>query len=202
MAVDFKSLGINTQGAFVAGAVALVFSFFSRFNSIDLGPYGSGGISAWHSYATLGMLLLIVGVAVIAVRVFAAHVLPADVPWNLVALVAIVLGTILVILRGLTYDVANPGWSGYIVFIATLALSYFAFALFKESGEKIPEFNKGGGTGTRAAGQTPTAQTPPPAAPQAPPVPPAAPPAAPQTPPTPPAPPASGPPTPPAPPAS
>jgi hypothetical protein len=186
MAVDFKSLGINTQGALVAGAVALVFSFFSRFTSVDLGPYGSGGISAWHSYATFGMLLIIVGVAVIAAKAFAAQTLPAEVPWNLVALATIALGTILVILRGLTYEIANPGWSGYVVFVATLALTYFAFALFKDSGEQIPEFNKGGSSTPPVAGPTP---------PAAPPVPPTAPPAPPAAPPTPP--PASGPPAPP-----
>lgn len=145
MAVDFKALGINTQGALGAGAVTLIFSFFTAFNTLDLGPYGSGGISAWESYGTFAMLLFVLGVAVIAVKVFAAASLPDGIPWSLAALALVGVGTVLLILRGLTYSVANPGWSGYIVFIAAIATTYFAFALFKESGEKIPEINKGGG---------------------------------------------------------
>lgn len=142
MAVDFKSLDRNTQGALGAGVLTLIFSFFSSFNTVDLGPLGSGGFSAWHSYGVLAMLLIIAGTALIAAKVFAAESLPEAQPWNLVALALVGLGTILLIIRGFTWEYANPGWSGYVVFVTSIALTYFAFALFKESGEKVPEFNK------------------------------------------------------------
>lgn len=164
MAVDFKSLGINTQGALGAGALTLLFSFFSSFNTVDLGRFGSAGFSAWHSYATFGLLLIIAGIAIIAVKAFAAESLPTEVPWSLAALILVGIGTILVILRGLTYEVANPGWSGYLVFIGSIALTYFAFASFKESGEKMPEFNKPAGNAPSAGGTPPAATPPPPPA--------------------------------------
>ncbi len=104
MAADFKALDKNVQGALIAGGVTLLFSFFSRFNSVDLGPLGSGGFSAWHSYGVLAMLLVVAGVAIIALKAFSAETLPDGVPWSLAAFGAIALGTLLLILRGLTYD--------------------------------------------------------------------------------------------------
>ena len=142
MAADFKALDKNVQGALIAGGVAILFSFFSRFNSVDLGPIGSGGFSAWHGWGTFGMLLVVAAVAILALKSFSAETLPDGVPWNLAAFAAAALGTVILILRGFTYDFANPGWSGYIVFVATAALTFFAFTLFKASGDKIPEIKK------------------------------------------------------------
>jgi len=142
MAVDFKSLGKYEQGALAAGAVAIILSFFSRYLTADLGPLGTYGISAWHSYATLGMLLIVASVAVVVGKAFAGDDLPDGVPWNLVALATAGLGIVLVILRALTADAGDIGWSGWLLFIAGIALTVFTFLSFKESGEKVPEFNK------------------------------------------------------------
>jgi len=142
MAVDFKSLGKFEQGALVAGAVAIILSFFSRYLTADLGPLGTYGISAWHSYAVLGMLLIAASVAVVAGKAFAGDELPDGVPWNLVALATAGLGTILVILRAFTADGGDVGWSGWLLFLAGIALTAFTYLSFKESGEKIPEINK------------------------------------------------------------
>ena len=141
MAADFKALSKFDQGALVAGAVAILFSFFDAF------------VTAWYSFATLGILLVIVAVAVVAVKAFAAQNLPDGVPWRLVALATAALGTILLVLRPLTeggdvpsgmgVDVSvGPGWSGYIVWIAAIALTVFTALSFKDSGEKLPEVNK------------------------------------------------------------
>lgn len=169
MAVDFKSLNKYDQGALVAGAVAVVLSFIGSYvtASIDAGDDLPGvsydsGTNAWDSFATLGMLLVILAVAVVAVKAFAAGSLPAGVPWNLVAFAAAALGTVLLVLRAFTYgdggagalgvDVSvGPGWSGWLLFIATIALSVFAFLSFKASGEKIPEINRKDGTPPPAA---------------------------------------------------
>lgn len=145
MAVDFKSLGKYEQGALVAGVVALLFSFFDRYVSASYLSV-TVGTNAWTSYATLGMLLILAGTAVVAVKAFAKEQLPAGVPWNLAALALSGLGTFLVILRALTAGGdAGPGWSGWLLFIAGIALTAFTALSFKESGEKIPEINKGGG---------------------------------------------------------
>ncbi|MGA8988759.1 hypothetical protein [Aeromicrobium sp.] len=144
MAADFKALSKNQQGALIAGGVSIILSFFPRFVAVDLGPLGSNGISAWHSYGVLAMFLILAATAIVAVRAFATGSLPDGPPWSLITLALAGLGTVLLILRSFTYGYSNPGWSGYLLFISTLALTYFAYLLFKESGEKMPEVNKKG----------------------------------------------------------
>ncbi len=153
MAADFKALDKNTQGALIAGGLATIVSFFSAYikasydgkiAGIDL----SYGISAWHSYATLGILLVIAATAIIALKAFAADSLPDGIPWNLAALGAAGLGLLLLILRALTVGgggsgvSVGPGWSGYLLWILVATLTWFAFNLFKASGEKMPEMKK------------------------------------------------------------
>jgi len=153
--MDIKSLGKFEQGALIAGVLAFVFSLFNAYVRVSVdggdslpGFNVSAGTNAWTSYATLGMLLVLVATAVIAVKAFAKDVLPAGIPWTLVALVAAGVGTILLILRALTAGGSapgvsvGPGWSGWVLFVATIVLTVFTALLFKESGEKIPEINK------------------------------------------------------------
>lgn len=163
MAADFKALSKFDQGALVAGALAILFSFFGAYVTASVkgaddipgvrGLDTSAGTNAWTSYATLGMLLVLVAVAVVAVKAFAAENLPAGVPWRLVALATAALGTFLLILRALTAGgdaggfgtvsvSVGPGWSGYLLFVATIALTVFTALAFKDSGEKLPEVNK------------------------------------------------------------
>lgn len=164
MAADFQALPRHDQGALVAGALAILLSFFGAFvtasvegsddipglSSIDT----SSGTNAWYSFGTLGMLLIVVAVAVVAVKAFAASNLPDGVPWRLVALATAGLGTLLVVLRGLTEgsgDIPDglgvsvdvgPGWSGWLLFVAAIALTVFTALAFRDSGEKIPELRK------------------------------------------------------------
>ena len=160
MAADFKALSRNDQGALVAGAAALLLSFFNAYVTVSLdggedlpGLSFSEGTNAWTSYATLGVLLLLVAVAVVAIKAFAAENLPAGVPWRLVALVAAGLGTLLLVLRAFTYggDVPSivsdsvdvgPGWSGWLLFVAAIALTVFTALAFRDSGEKVPEIKR------------------------------------------------------------
>lgn len=158
MAVDFKSLGKNDQGALIAGAVAIVLSFIGSYVTVSYdGPGGAGmagisaGTNAWTSYATLGMLLVVASTVVVGIKAFAKENLPDGVPWNLVAAATAGLGTLLLILRALFpggADLAGlsvgPGWSGYLLWIAVIALTVFTVLSFRESGEKMPGINKGG----------------------------------------------------------
>ena len=59
------------------------------------------------------------------------------------------LASLLLILRGLHREAmtdpvsaSGPGWSATLLWIAAAALTYFAFALFKASGDKMPEIKK------------------------------------------------------------
>lgn len=141
MATDFASLDRNKKASLIAGGLALILSFIGSYITISVATV-SVGISAWHSYATLGVLLVIAATAIVAVGAFAAENLPEGIPWNLAAFAASGLGAILIVLRALTESPAHPGWSGYLLFIAVIALAYFTFQLFKTSGEKMPELGK------------------------------------------------------------
>jgi hypothetical protein len=193
MPVDLNSIKKTDLGALVAGGLALVLSLIGSYISVSVDvPDGAegfgitddgGGVTnAWTSYATLGMLLIAVAVALVAVMVFAPHVLPAGVPFNLVAAAAAGLGTLLVLLRALTYSEssgfggievsAGPGWSGWLLFVATIALTVFAALGFKGSGEKAPWDNRNNAAygGSYGSGAVPPAGPPQPgAAPMAPP---------------------------------
>ncbi len=156
MAVDFKSLGKFEQGALVAGAVSIILSFIPKYVVVSIdggkdipGLSFSSGISAWHGWAFVGMLLIVAATAIVAVKAFAAENLPDGVPWNLVAAAAAGLGTILIIIRAFTVGDSGlgsvdvgPGWSGWLLFITTIAVTAFTFLGFKESGEKMPDINK------------------------------------------------------------
>ena len=153
MAVDFKSLGKWEQGALISGVVAIILSFISSYVTASYDGPGSlsvsDGTNAWTSWATLGILLVIASTVIVALKAFAKENLPDEVPWSLVALATAGIGTLLLILRavfpggpdapGLSI---GPGWSGWLLFIAGIALTAFTFLSFKESGEKIPEINK------------------------------------------------------------
>lgn len=204
MAVDFKSLGINKQGALISGALAIILTFFGAYIRVSGGGQSENVTNAWDGWGTLASLLLIAAVAIVAAKVFAADVLPREVPWTLVALALSVISALILIIKPFTVDVPSfvddisvgPGWSGWVLFVALIAFIVFLALLFKDSGEKMPEINRGG-TGNTPQAQTPpqthtpppAAQTPPPATPPAPPAgqtpPPAAPPQ--QQPPAPPA---------------
>ena len=146
MAADFKALDKNVQGAIIAGGVATIVSFISSYVSVSYDL--SYGISAWHSYATLGILLVIASTAIIAIKAFAADSLPDGIPWNLAAFGAAALGLLLLVLRAFTIGgggsgvSVGPGWSGYLLFVAVAALTYFTFTQFKASGDKMPEMKK------------------------------------------------------------
>ena len=156
MATDFKSLGKNDQGALIAGGLAILLSFIGSYVTVSYDGPGSvalgsvsAGTNAWTSYATLGVLLIVASTAIVAVKAFATDKLPEGVPWHLVAAAAAGLGTLLLILRALFPGGANvaglsigPGWSGYLLWIAAIALTVFTVLAFRDSGEKIPEMNK------------------------------------------------------------
>ena len=149
MAADFKSLGKNEQGALIAGGLAIILSFIGSYVTVSAGPISSG-TSAWDSYATLGVLLVIAATVVVALKAFSKETLPDGVPWSLVAVGAAGLGTLLLILRAFTYSDGGlgdavdigPGWSGWALFVAGIVLTVFTFLSFKESGEKMPDLNK------------------------------------------------------------
>jgi hypothetical protein len=162
MPVDLNSIKKTDLGALVAGALALLVSLFPSFLTAslegagDLGvldSYDGGGVSAWNGAGALGMLLVLAATALVAVKVFAQHVLPTGVPFNLVAAALAGLGTLILVLRILTKSESvesfgvtasvGPGWSGILLLLLTIALTVCTALGFKGSGEALPWHNSG-----------------------------------------------------------
>ena len=187
--MDLSKISPFNLGALAAGGFTLLISFIPFFYRVkvdgaeDLGISGlSDGINAWHELGVLAMLLFVLAVATVAVKVFAPEVVPAGVPASLVALALGVLSLLFLLLYALTVGPDIPAFAsdgvsaglsftGYLQFLTTIVFVVFTALGFRSSGEKIPDFNTGGGTPPQppTAGPTPPA---PPAGPT-PPAPPA-----------------------------
>ena len=176
MAFDAKTVTTNDWGVMGTAAGVFLFSLFGSYVTVSIDGddelFGdlSGGVSAWNSYATLGVLLLLAVGALAAARVFADLALPdIGVGWNLIAAAAAGLGALLLILRAFTYpdgfgvDV-GPGWSGYVVMLLAIAETAFAVLAFRTSGEQVPWQQRG----SAPAASTGTTYAPPAASPHTP----------------------------------
>lgn len=136
-----KEMSMYNQGSLAAGVLAIIFSFLPSYVTVSMLGF-SEGVNAWHSFATLGVLLIIAATALIAVKALAAESLPAEVPWYMIATAAAGLGTFLVLIRGVTVSHASMGWSGWVTVIFALVLTAGAAMSMVESGEKLPQANK------------------------------------------------------------
>jgi hypothetical protein len=162
MAFDPKTVRPNDWGVLGGAAAIFIVSLIPSYISYDYsgqfpGFDASGGISAWHSYATLGLLLLFAAGAIVALRVFEVTTLPEiGVGWAMITTALAGLGAILVILRALTVSSAfgvsvGPGWSGYLLMLLAIATTVFAALNFRESGEATPWADHGA-SGANARG--------------------------------------------------
>jgi hypothetical protein len=150
---DLKNLPRNDQAVLGLGILAFIASFFPFYGaSVKFGNVSaSSSITTWHSYAVLGILLVLAATVLAGAQVFAGSSLPT-MPLSANFLVAglSALGTLLIIIRGFTYDTASaPGasvglkWGFYFVMIVCLAQAVFAVMRLRESGEALPWESRG-----------------------------------------------------------
>ena len=141
MAGESGSLSTNERGVLIAGAVAALLSFFPGYITVTFdGPGFDASYSAWGS-ATVGMVLLLGGAALIGIEALSDGTLPGVIPWHLIAVAAAVLGTFLIIVRALTAGSSapganvGPGWSGWLLIVAAITMTVFAVLSFRDSDE-------------------------------------------------------------------
>lgn len=158
---DFRQLPRNDQGVLAAGVLAFVASFFPYYgytvsgrSGAFLGVNASHSWTAWHSYATLGLLLVLAATLVAAAQVFASQALPAaNVSWNVVVLGLSALGTVLFVIRSFTFDSGDIGplsyglrWGAYVVMLLMLGQTAFAYLRMRAAGDAMPWAQHGGAT--------------------------------------------------------
>jgi hypothetical protein len=156
-AVGGRDVGTNDLGVMAAGAAALVFSFLPYVGvSYKVKGFGGGSahINAWHGWAFLGLVLVVAAAAVVAARVFADVTLPTmPVGWHVLVAGAAGLGTLILLLRGLSWGGAEFSglgtsyssgmrWGGYLLVLAGLVETAFAVLALRASGESV-SFDRG-----------------------------------------------------------
>jgi hypothetical protein len=160
---DLKQINRNDQVILGAGILFLLLSFFAPFYGVSYhgagGFHGSASVTAWHSYGFLAVLLIIIAVGIVAARVFANASLPKlPVGPNVLIAGLALLGTLLLLLRGLTYNSGSgPGysyglkWGAWVLYILAIAVVVGAILNLRASGEKIAwdptAMNKGAASG-------------------------------------------------------
>lgn len=161
-----RQLPRNDQLFLGAGVLVFIASFLPWYGvSYNLSfagvkSSGSASINAWHSYATLGLLLILAATIIAAVMVLSANTLPElGVSWNVVVMGLSVAGALLVVIRSLNLPSASgPGasvglrWGGWVLLIACVAHAVLAVMRMRASGETMPWVHHGG-----AAPQPPAA---------------------------------------------
>jgi hypothetical protein len=187
---DLKQIKRNDHLVIGGGIVAFLASFMP-YLGWSYGPF-SYSVNAWHSFAILGLLFIFAAAVITALRVFGNTSMPSlPVGPNVLVAGLAILGTLLVLIRGLTVTHYSLQWGGYLVLLAGIAEAVGAFMNFQASGEKVAwdatAINRGA-TGGGAPAATPNppqgaAPTYPPAAPSYPPAAPSYPPAEPAQPP-------------------
>lgn len=145
---DISSINRNDLAVMIAGAVALISSFFPFYGaSVSGGGFHvSSSVSAWHSYGFLGVLLLLLGAIAIAVKTFAAGSVPSlPIGIHVLAGGLAAVGTLILLIHGVAYSHPDiPGvdwgmkWGAYVIIIVGIAESVFAFLGARESGEQMP----------------------------------------------------------------
>ncbi len=108
MSDTWKNLS-RTDRIRIGAAVVFVISSFLPFVGVSVGALGGGfrisvSIDAWHSFALLGVLLVLVAIAAWAVQRFSSLELPTGrVEWSVAIPALAAVGTILIALRAITY---------------------------------------------------------------------------------------------------
>jgi hypothetical protein len=177
---DLKQINRSDQLIVGGGIVAFIASFLPYVGaSINIaGFHYSVHENAWHSYAILGLLFIFVGAGIAAARVFGNASMPAlPIGVNLLVAGLAALGTLLVLLRGLTAGShISIQWGGWILILAGIVETVGGVMNFRTSGEKMAwdatAMNRGAAAGSAAPAapyppQQATAPTYPPAAPPA-----------------------------------
>jgi hypothetical protein len=117
--------------AVALGVIAFVASFFPYvgFSGKLSGFTFSVSINAWHSYAIAGLFLLVGAAVAVAIGISTASANPsAKAILDLVGACMAALGTLLIVVRALSYSQLNVKWGGWVLIVAGAAETLAAAA--------------------------------------------------------------------------
>ncbi len=144
MADGGSPLSKNERGVLVAAAVAAVLSFIPAYIQVKFDGKGFDMSSnAWTGSATIGMMLVLGGAALIIIEALSDGTLPNVIPWHLISVIAAAFGTFLIVLKPFTVGSSapgasvGPGWSAFLLVLAAVAVTSYAVMSFRESEEAV-----------------------------------------------------------------
>jgi hypothetical protein len=141
--------------AVALGFIAFVAAFFPYVGvSGKIGSFTfSVSINAWHSYAIVGLFLLVgAAVAVVVGMAAASANPPAEAVLDLVAACMAALGTMLIVVRALSYSGVSIRWGGWALIVAGAAETLCALASLLVLAARLRRDRAAdGGTGSSAA---------------------------------------------------
>jgi hypothetical protein len=155
---DLKALPPFDLGILIAGVLVFIVSFFPYYGASSSGATIAGqtiggqstSVTAWHSYSTLALLLLLLATGVAAVAIFAAGSapkLPIGLRWIAAGLSA--LGGLLYVIRLFTLTHHSESfagvkisegvrWGGYLLLLIVLVHVACSVISAMSSDEEVP----------------------------------------------------------------
>ncbi|MBV9097824.1 MAG: hypothetical protein JO079_07185 [Frankiaceae bacterium] len=132
---DLRSLPRNDLAFLGLGLLVLVASFLPWYGThLSLAAAGikvskSTSTWAWHRWTALGVLLVLIATAIVALQRFGEEDLPElKVPWNVVVLGIDAVGALLIVVKSLDQPSVHNGaltaglrWGAWVLIVAALA---------------------------------------------------------------------------------
>jgi hypothetical protein len=153
MPVDIGSIKRNDQIAGAAAVLAFIFALIPGARTAEAkGGGASDSVNLWHGIGVLAALLIIVGIAGLAVAILQVSELQS-IPVRWIATAALGLATLLTLIYIFTYkgdtsgvppgmDIDefvdfSAGWAGYLLVLLGIVATVFAGLSAQESGEAL-----------------------------------------------------------------
>jgi hypothetical protein len=184
----FKGFGRNDQIVLGTGVLAFILSFFPYWGGSASGATiagqhiggASSSVTAWHSYSTIALLLILIGTALTAFLLFARDSVPnLAIGPRWIAAGVCALGALLYVIRLFTLPSDSQSfdgfkysygvkWGGYVLLVVVVVNAAFAIMNALSSDETKPWEAGGINTGGAASAPFSTPAAPAPEAPAAP----------------------------------
>jgi amino acid transporter len=141
---DVRELPRIDQVFLGLGVLILIASFLPYYGASYLGV--SDSATAWHGWAALALILMLVATALVAVQLMTDATLPTlKVSWNVVVVAVDALGALILLIRTFTLDSGHTAgfsygvrWGGWLLILAAIAQVVVAGLRFRASGEPMP----------------------------------------------------------------
>jgi len=148
---DVRELPRNDKVFLGLGAAVFIASFLPWYGASVSASFGgqsfhsSASVTAWHGWAALGVILMLVATLIAAVQLFSDAELPTlRVSWNVLVLVVDAVGALIFVIRSIRLPSGNVAgfsvglrWGGWILIIVAIAQVVFAALRLRDAGESL-----------------------------------------------------------------